>query len=258
MWISVPYAATGRLAGCPDGHVTVRVIHEQVPVPRQELPRPVSGVGRALAYWPLPGEDSLDISLLQKQRQFHVHQRVTMMVNRYEVFADVDGQPGELLAFVEQKRMTFKEQVTLYTDESKRDVLAAFKARKVIDLASAYDVTAPDGQVIGVFSKKFGKSLLRSTWQLDQPGVPQVVIAERSKGMALFRRIWDFIPWIGDLPFPWKYHFDFVREGDGTPVGQFEKKTRFRDHYVIRIDDDALDRRLMLSLGVALDALQSR
>jgi len=198
-----------------------------------------------------------NIQWLQTQQRFHVHQKITMMVNRYEVFADDGrGEPGQLVAFVEQKRMTFKEQVTLYTDQSRQAVLAAFRARKIIDLASAYDVTTADGASVGVFGKKFGKSLLRSTWQLDQPGQPPVTISERSMAMALFRRIWDFIPWIGDLPFPWKYHFDFAR-GTGA-VGVFEKKTRFRDNYVVRIDDPTLDRRLVLAQAVALDALQSR
>lgn len=199
----------------------------------------------------------MDVQWLQAQHQFHVHQKITMMINRYEVFADDgQGEPGPLVAFVEQKRMTFKEQVTLYADESKRLVLAAFKARKVIDLASAYDVTTPDGASVGVFGKVFGKSLLRSTWQLDQPGQQPVAVSERSMAMALFRRVWDFLPWVGDVPFPWKYHFDFVR--DGALVGTVVKKTRFRDHYLVRIEDQTLDRRLVLAQAIALDALQSR
>ncbi|MEV5296763.1 hypothetical protein [Amycolatopsis methanolica] len=194
---------------------------------------------------------------LQQHDQFHVHQRATMMVNRYEVFTDDgNGGPGALVAFVEQKRMTFREQVTLYAGESKQHVLAAFRARKVIDLASAYDVTTGEGQPIGVFGKQFGKSLLRSTWRLEQPGLPPVEISERSMALALFRRIWDFLPWLGDVPFPWQYHFDFAR--DGQLVGSFEKKTRFRDHYLVRVTDPALDRRLVLAQAVALDALQSR
>jgi uncharacterized protein YxjI len=198
----------------------------------------------------------VDASVLQRQDVFHIHQKVTLMVNRYQVFADDHGEPGELVAFVEQKRMTFKEQVTFYTDEQKQSVLAAFKARKVVDLASAYDVTTPDGQSVGVFGKKFGKSLLRSTWELDQPGQEKVIVTEKSMALALFRRIWNFLPVVNDIPFPWKYHFIFSR--GTTSVGSFDKKTRFRDHYVVRIEDAALDRRLILAHAVALDALQSR
>ena len=75
-------------------------------------------------------------------------------------------------------------------------------------------------------------------------------------GLAIFRRIWYFIPYVGDWPFPVKYHFDFMR--GSTAVGTFEKKTRFRDHYLVNIEDDALDRLLVLAQAIALDALQSR
>lgn len=198
----------------------------------------------------------MDIQQLQAQNRFHIHQKIKMMVNQYQVFTDNNGEPGELVAFVQQKRMKFKEEVTLYTDDAKDRRFASFKARKVIDLASGYDVWAGDGRPVGVFGKKFGKSLLRSTWQLDQPGHETVEITERSMGMALFRRIWTFLPWIGDLPFPWKYHFDFV--SGSTSVCSFEKKTRFRDHYLVQISDDSLDRVLVLAQSIALDALQSR
>lgn len=193
---------------------------------------------------------------LQTQHRFHMHQKITMMVNRYQIFADDGGEPGPLVAFVEQKRMKFKEEVTLYTDDTKQQVLGQFEARKVIDLASGYDVTAADGRPVGVFGKQFGKSLLRSTWQLDQPGHESVTITERSMGIALFRRVWGFLPYIGDWPFPIKYHFDFTR-GDAV-VASFDKVTRFRDHYVIDIQDDALDRLLVIAQAIALDALQSR
>jgi uncharacterized protein YxjI len=161
-----------------------------------------------------------------------------------------------MVAFVEQKRMAFKEQVTLYADAGKQTVVAGFKARKVLDVNGGYDVTAADGTPIGVFTKQFRSSLLRSTWQLEQPGVEPVVITERSTAVAIFRRLWDWIPWAGDFPFPIRYHFDWLR-GDRR-VGTFEKKTLFRDHYRVHVEDPALDRRLVIAQAVALDALQSR
>ena len=198
----------------------------------------------------------MDLTELQRQQSFHVHQKVIMTVNRYQVFTDEDGEPGELVAFVEQKWMKFKEEVTVFTDETRTSTLGGFKARKVFDTAGSFDVSGPDGRALGVITKKFRRSLLRSTWLVEQPGQPTVTVRERSGGLALFRRTWELIPWVGDLPFPWKYHFDF-RRGDES-VGSFEKKVRFRDHYVIRVEDPAMDRVLAITLSIALDALQSR
>jgi len=49
---------------------------------------------------------------------FFVSQRITMMVNRYEVrAANPDGSEGQLLAFAEQKRMKLKEEVVFFSDE---------------------------------------------------------------------------------------------------------------------------------------------
>src|SRR5215207_5973719 len=107
------------------------------------------------------------------------------MQNRYVVHAGMpDGTDGPMVAFAEQKRMAFKEQVTLYTDESRRQVLAGFKARKVLDLGSGYDVVDHAGMPIGVFRKDFARSLLRSTWHLEQPGIPPAVGQERSQLVA--------------------------------------------------------------------------
>ena len=51
--------------------------------------------------------------------QFFVRQKLTMMVNRYEVTeANPDGSVGRLLAVAQQKRMALKEQVTFFRDEA--------------------------------------------------------------------------------------------------------------------------------------------
>ncbi|MEV0675705.1 hypothetical protein AB0I60_04190 [Actinosynnema sp. NPDC050436] len=194
---------------------------------------------------------------LQSLDTLHLHQKITVMVNRYEAFADDgNGAPGRLVAFVEQKRMAFKEQVTIFTDADKHAVLAGFKARKVIDLGSGYDVTAADGRPIGLFRKDFGKSLVNSTWHVEQPGAGTATGRERHQGIAVLRRIWGFLPLVNDLPFPFRYHFDFVR--DGAPVFTVDKKTWLRDQYLIRIQDPSVDRRLVIAQAVAVDALQSR
>ncbi|MEU6034484.1 hypothetical protein ABZ801_03680 [Actinomadura sp. NPDC047616] len=199
----------------------------------------------------------MDVDELQAQTRFLVRQRVRLMVNQYEVrLAAADGSEGELVAFAQQKRMAFKEQVTLYTDDSKTRPFVSFKARKVIDLGGAYDVADEHGGPIGVFRKDFRRSLLSSTWHLEQPGVGTATGTERNQAVAVLRRVWEFLPFVSNVPFAWPYHFDFAV--DGRPAFSVEKKFALRDRYVIDIADPALDRRLVIAQAVALDALQSR
>lgn len=199
----------------------------------------------------------VDDERFQAQSRLLIRQRIRLMVNQYEVHAEApDGSEGELLAFAQQKRMAFKEQVTLYSDDSKTTPILGFKARKRIDLASAYDITDAHGRPIGVFRKDFKKSLLASTWHLEQPGLGVATGSERNKAVALVRRVWQFVPFVDAIPFAWPYHFDFVA-GDQV-VFSVEKKMGIRDRYVVDIKDPRLDRRLVIAQAVALDALQSR
>ena len=192
-----------------------------------------------------------DLQRLQATQQFHIRQRIRLMVNQYEVRAvNADGSEGEMIAFAQQKRMAFKEQVTLYADDSKQVPVLGFKARQIMDLGATYDVTDPSGAPIGLFRKDFKASLLRSTWIVEQPSVGAVRGQERSQLVAILRRFVDSLSW---LP----YHFDFV-----TPTGEVVfsvvKKWGFTDKYIVSVPNPHIDRRLVIAMAVALDALQSR
>ncbi|GII93460.1 hypothetical protein [Sinosporangium siamense] len=187
---------------------------------------------------------------LQTQQRLLVRQKITFMVNRYSVHLEqTDGTEGPMVAFAEQKRMTFKEQVTIYTDESRTGVLAGFRARNVIDLGSGYDVLDGDNASIGSFRKDFASSLLRSTWHFEQGGLPTLTGTERSLPVALIRRVADALSW---LP----YHFDF-RRGDAVAFS-CERRWGITDRYTVDIHEPRLDRRLVIAMAIALDALQSR
>jgi len=200
----------------------------------------------------------MDFNWLQAQNRFLVRQRFTLMVNKYEVHTPgPDGSEQHLVAFAQQKRMAFKEQVTLYTDQTKQYALASFKARQRIDLGATYDINDHEGRPIGNFRKDFKRSLTSSTWHLEQPGLGVTTGTERNQTVAILRRVWGFIPFLGDLPFAWPYHFDFTAGGT-HPVFSVIKKFGLRDKYVVEIHDPRIDRRLVLAQAVALDALQSR
>ncbi len=196
----------------------------------------------------------MELDTLQAQQTFLVRQKITPLVNRYVVTVPTPtGDEGELVAFVEQKRLAFKEEVSFFADEGKQHLLFRFKARQVLDVGATYDVTAADGTPIGLFRKDFKKSLLRSTWHLEQPPDLHALGQERSPVVAILRRVWELV---SDWGFPVRFHFDFA-DGDVT-VMSLDKTAVIRDRYRLEINVPGLDRRLAIAMAIALDALQSR
>ncbi len=195
-------------------------------------------------------------SLIGTER-FAVNQKLTLMVNRYEIRAvDSGGRTGELLAVAQQKRVAFKEEVTFYADEDRRTPVFSFKARKRLDLGAGYDVRDATGTPIGYFRREFVRSLLRSTWQLEAGGI-QAVGQERSVPVALVRRAWEFVPVVSSVPVPFLFHFDF-RDANGEVVMSSQRGRSLRDRYDVTVPGARLDGRVAAAMAVALDALQSR
>lgn len=194
--------------------------------------------------------------------RFTIKQKITMMVNRYEIRAvDADGGEGPLIAMAQQKRMAFKEQVTFYTDEARTQPVFGFKARQRMDLAATYDVTDATGTPIGSFRKEFAKSLLRSTWQLTATDGLQATGTERNQNVAIARRLWEMVPIVSELPSPFLFHFDFTAP-DGSIVLSSVRRRSLRDRYDVELPTAPngwrLDWRVGAAMAVALDALQSR
>lgn len=189
--------------------------------------------------------------------RFHVHQKISPFQNVYRVMADAQGEPGQLVAYAKQKRMAFKEQFTLYGDESGARPVLTIAADRRIDIRSTMTVRDPAGDVVGQLRKKGAASLLRSTWELEQPGIPPVVVQERSLAIALLRRLWDLIPYASSIPVPWVFHFDGT-DPSGRTVLTHTRRWGLRDRYVLEVHDPALDARLAIALAICLDAMQKR
>jgi uncharacterized protein YxjI len=196
--------------------------------------------------------------------RFVLRQRIRLVINQYEFSRPSDGdQPSEPFCFVEQKRFKFKEDIRFYTDASKTTELFRIKARQRFDPRARYDVTAADGTKIGEIQKVFGKSLIRSTYQLfDAAGNEVAVARERNIFVALFRRLVGLVPYIGDYAdwLPIAYHFDFLRGEE--KLGSHDRQLwKLRDVYTLDMGGDpqhTIDRRLILANAVAMDALQAR
>ena len=220
------------------------------------------------------GKRAADTRACYDERQMNmepkiiIEQKLTPFVNRYMVFGAQDnGTKGELLAFAQQKRVTIREKITFFTDESQQSVAFTLRAEKALDIHGRYFVEDAARKRLGVLRKQFKKSLLVSTWQvMDAEEKVLFTVAESSKALAIIRRVVSFIPFVGDLIelvmiLLMKYHFDFIDPQTAMKVGKYRKTARFRDIYQLEMAPRAYsqqDWQVFAAMGVALDALQSR
>lgn len=193
---------------------------------------------------------------------FFVRQKLTPLANVYSVSTvGADGRSeGEPLLSVKQKRLAIREQIDIFESDGDRLALRV-KARKVFEFRGRSEVQLADGTVIGQLQKVFGASLMRSTWEiLDASGEHVLARAQESSfPLAILRRVWGMIPFVGDIPFFIPFHFD-VLIGDRL-VGQYKRIPSIADRYVMDLGGDPdrrIDRRVAVGFAIALDALQDR
>src|SRR3954451_14818176 len=69
---------------------------------------------------------------------------------------------GTVIGFLKQKAFKLREDIRLYTDESKTKELLHIQARKIIDFSSAYDVVdSATQQKVGALKRCGLKSILK-------------------------------------------------------------------------------------------------
>ena len=194
--------------------------------------------------------------------RYLVDQVIRPVANLYRVTPLAIGETpaGSPVAYVRQKKLSIKEDIRFYADESESDELFRLKARSVLDFGgSQYDVLVGEDR-IGLLRHKFLESLYRSTWHIGGPDEQEVAIArESSTAIGILRRAIDFVPYVGGfIPIP--YNFEIVI--DGEVVGRMNRKfARVRDQYILDLSGDrerGIDRRVAVALAVGLDALQNR
>ena len=146
-----------------------------------------------------------------------------------------DESGDNLLFFVKQKAFRLKEDISIYSDDSKSKELLRIKTQSIFDIMGTYDVTdSASGQQVGALRRKGWASLARDTWEiLDANGNSFGQVQEDSLVKALLRRflLGVLLPQsftvtvggqvVGELkqtfnPFVPQYRVDFSMDSAGT------------------------------------------
>jgi len=160
---------------------------------------------------------------------------------------------GQLVMFSEQKMFKLKEDIRVYSDESKSQEVLLIQARQIVDFSAAYDVIdATTNEHVGTLRRKGFRSMLRDEWEvLNSTGQVFGTLFEDSMQLALIRRfLANLIPQNYDISV------------GGTTVADLKQRFNlFR--YELDIDfsmDTAnqLDRRLGIAAGILLAAVEGR
>lgn len=72
---------------------------------------------------------------------------------------------GRLVAYVKQKAFRLREDVTIFADEEQTQPLYRINANRILDINAAYNITTPQGQVIG----QVRRPGLRTIWSANYP-----------------------------------------------------------------------------------------
>ncbi len=163
--------------------------------------------------------------------------------------------PNEnLIMFSEQKMFKLREDIRVFSDESKSQEVLQIKARQIIDFSAAYDVIdSAYNQKVGVLRRKGMRSILRDEWEvLDNNDQLIGMLFEDSPGLAMLRRLL-----LGSL-LPQNYD---ITVHDQRVADLKQRFNLFR--YELDVDfsfDTAhvLDRRVGLAAGILLAAIEGR
>lgn len=195
----------------------------------------------------------------------HGDKRFTIRRKVFKIFGaafHVYGPQGNLIAYCRQKAFRLREDIRLYTDESESQEFLALKTRQVIDFGATYDVALPDGQVMASLRRKGMKSILRDSWTIYGPTLPEgqgapahlADIQEDSTGLAMLRRFVGAVALLAPQKFT-------VRRPGGPAIATL--RTHFNP-FVHRMtvhmhrEDPEIDDLALLAAGVLLVAIEGR
>ena len=166
-------------------------------------------------------------------------------------FRIYDANKQEIL-FAHLKAFKLKEDITLYTDESKTTPVINIKARSVIDFSAAYDFfDMSTGKKIGAAKRKGFKSILKDEWILMGADSDEEIglIQEDSMLMAVLRRFVTAL-------IPQKFHVSI----GGEQVARYENNFNpFISKVSVHISNtEKYNPMFALGMGVLLCAIEGK
>jgi len=164
---------------------------------------------------------------------------------------------GKTIAYVRQKMFKLKEDIEIFSDESRAQVNYRIKADRWLDFSAAYSFYDAQEATIGKIARKGWRSIWKAQYEIiDQNDQLQYSINEESGMVKVFDSLLGQVPILGLLT---GYFFNpsyLVTDTQGQPIVRMKKEAslwgrKFQLTKVGQMDSDD-DDRIMLGLMMML------
>ncbi|MAB89175.1 MAG: hypothetical protein CMJ90_06930 [Planctomycetes bacterium] len=158
---------------------------------------------------------------------------------------------GQVVAFSSQKAFKLREDIRVFTDDTRSTELMNVRARQIVDFSAAYDmVDSTENTKIGAARRKGWSSMIRDSWEvLDANDQPIASLQEDSTAMALLRRF------LVNL-IPQTFH---MRDPDGRELAVMRVHFNpFIYRMTVSVSDTSVDPRVVFGAAVLLAAIEGR
>jgi len=195
---------------------------------------------------------------MQEQKELHPAFTHNYYLFRKKVFKIFGGafhaydENGALLFYSKQKAFKLREDFRIYTDERQIEVLLTIKTPQILDIGATYNVQdATTGESVGAIRRKWLKSIVKDEWTFLSAGGDEIgKLSESSAWGALASRLIKLIP-----------QNYIITSADGSEVAKIKQHFNpFVLKYSMSISgqDVSIDRRLIISAGILLAAIEGR
>ena len=166
-------------------------------------------------------------------------------------------ESGAVVGYCRQKAFRLKEDLRIYTSDARVEELLLIKARNVIDWWATYDITLPDGTVLGSVRRKgLASSYVRDHWLVFDANEQEIgSITEDSVGLGLARRM---LPWVSLFA---PQTFNVNRGNETNPIATLRTHANIfirRVGLSIHREDPVITELYVLAIGCLISAMESR
>ena len=150
--------------------------------------------------------------------------KITSLSNDFTV----KDATGATVTYVRQKMLKLIDEIQVFNDESRTEVVYTIKANKWLDFNTTYTFTNQTGSDFGRVVRKGWSSVWRAHYEIyDENQLQDLLIREENPWVKVSDSLLDEIPLLGFLSGYFFHPSYCVSRPDGTLVARLKKQSSF-------------------------------